>query len=667
MKQISIVFFLGLLMTNSFGQTKFELSNVSKLVGLSDPQISPNGKNIVLVASRPDFDKNRYNSELVIVEITTGKKTVLTQDRQSVLQPRWSPSGDKLAFLARVGFGKEASNQLFILPISGGEAKQITKTPKGVQHYVWSPNANLIAYVTEDEPANKAEIEKGHTVFEVGNNDLFISSQPNPSHIWSINLENGENKKLTSGTWSLPVTIPPGAPSSPLSWSSNGKDIAFVKVNSPYSGDSRYRTLQMLSIADGTMKQITPRNQFESYPSFSIDGSSICYWYKKGENSSDINEIWVTDINGGLGKKISTNLDRDLYRAIWMADNKNLFVGGHNDNKTSLWLLNVNGESKQINVGNISPAWGFWIDAAVGKDGSIAFIGSETTHPSELYYLPNATTAKPVCLTNFNNEVAAMSLGKTETLYWQNDGFSHCGIVTYPTNFDKTKKYPLVLVVHGGPNSASVEGFSRFSQLLANQGYFVFEPNYRGSDNLGSAYKMAIVEDAGAGPGRDVMAGLTKLKSNASIDTNNVAVTGWSYGGYMTVWLAGHYGGWKAAVAGAAVTDWVDQYNFSDANAARGSAIGGSPWKDNIMQKYMTQSPITEAKNIKAATLILANTGDPRVPISQSYKLFHSLKDNNVTTKFYAWPIPAHNASDPISQMDRDKLWIDWLNKYLKN
>ncbi len=666
MKQICILFLTGLLMSNLFGQTKFELADVSKLVGLSDPQISPNGKNIVLVTSRPDFDKNRYNSALVLVEIATKKMTVLTQDRQSVLQPRWSPSGDKLAFLARVGLGKEASNQLFILPISGGEAKQITKTPKGIQHYVWSPNSNLVAYVTEDEPANKAEIEKGHTVFEVGNNDVFISSQPNPSHIWMINLENGGNKRLTSGTWTLPVTIPPGAPSSPLSWSANGKDIAFVKVNSPYSGDARYRSLQILSIADRTMKQITSRNQFESYPSFSNDGLSICYWNKKGESSNDINEIWVTDLNGNVGKKISTNLDRDLYRSIWMPDNKNLFVGGHNDNKTSLWLLNVNGESKQINVGNISPNWGFWIDAAVGKDGSIAFIGSETTHPSELYYLPNAT-AKPVCLTSLNNEVASMTLGKTETLYWQNDGFNHCGIVTYPINFDNNKKYPVVLVVHGGPNAASVEGFGRFAQLLANQGYFVFEPNYRGSDNLGSAYKIAIVEDAGAGPGRDVMAGLTKLKTNASIDTNNIAVTGWSYGGYMTVWLAGHYGGWKAAVAGAAVTDLVDQYNISDGNAARSSAYGGSPWKDDIMQKYMAQSPITEAKNIKAATLILANTGDPRVPISQSYKLFHSLKDNNVTTKFYAWPIPAHNASDPISQMDRDKLWIDWLNKYLKN
>ncbi len=170
---------------------------------------------------------------------------------------------------------------------------------------------------------------------------------------------------------------------------------------------------------------------------------------------------------------------------------------------------------------------------------------------------------------------------------------------------------------------------------------------------------------AGAGPGRDVMAGLAKLKQTGMIDESKIALSGWSYGGYMTVWLAGHYSGWKAAVAGAAVTDWVDQYNVSDANASRGPALGGSPWIGKNMQKYIDQSPITEARNIKAPTLILANTGDPRVPITQSYKLFHTLKDNGVETKFYAWPIPAHNASDPVSQMDRDRLWISWLNKYL--
>jgi dipeptidyl aminopeptidase/acylaminoacyl peptidase len=259
-----------------------------------------------------------------------------------------------------------------------------------------------------------------------------------------------------------------------------------------------------------------------------------------------------------------------------------------------------------------------------------------------------------------------MTFGKTETIRWENDNLKHCGIVTYPVNYEKGKKYPLVLIVHGGPNSASVEMFARLPQVLANEGYFVFEPNYRGSDNLGAEYKTAIVEDAGAGPGRDVMAGLEKLKATGMIDNDRIGVSGWSYGGFMTVWLAGHYGGWKAAVAGAAVTDWVDQYSFSDNNIARGEALGGSPYIGDNMKKYIAQSPITAAKNIKAPTLILANIGDPRVPVTQSYKLYHSLVDNGTVTKFIGWPVPAHNATDPITQMETHKTWVNWLNTYLK-
>jgi dipeptidyl aminopeptidase/acylaminoacyl peptidase len=201
---------------------------------------------------------------------------------------------------------------------------------------------------------------------------------------------------------------------------------------------------------------------------------------------------------------------------------------------------------------------------------------------------------------------------------------------------------------------------------LANQGYFVFEPNYRGSDNLGAEYKLAIVEDAGEGPGRDVMAGLEKLKATGMIDNDKIGVSGWSYGGFMTVWLAGHYGGWKATVAGAAVTDWLDQYNFSDNNIGRAASIGGSPYVGDNMKKYIAQSPITEAKNIKAPTLILANIGDPRVPATQSYKLYHALIDNGTVTKFMGWPIAAHNATDPVTQMETHRYWLNWMITYLK-
>ena len=617
------------------------------------------------MVSRPDYVNNRFNAELVLIDVASGKKSVLTQDRFAVSSPRWSPNGEQLAFISKVGQGKEANNQVFLLSMQGGEAKQLTKAPKGVQHFAWSPNSTDIAYAALNEPKNKTEIEKGFIGFEITNNDMFVGSQPMPAHIWMVNANTSVNKRLTDGDWSLPLVIPPSAPSSPFSWSADGKTILFVKVATAYSGDGQKRTIQLLHVADGSYKPLTTRTKLEAYPNFSPDGSKIAYWFKKGDVNENINEVWITNATGGEGKSISAQLDRDLYLSAWMPDNKNLLIGGHNDNKTSMWSISLDGKTTPIDLGRIAPSWSFWLDATVSKTGAIAFTGTEPNKPVELYFMAS-TTSKPVQLTDYNTEISKRTLGKTETIRWENDGMKHCGIITYPTDYEKGKKYPLVLVVHGGPAAASVEMFSRFPQILANQGYFVFEPNYRGSDNLGADYKLAIVQDAGAGPGRDVMAGLEKLKATGMIDNDKIGVSSWSYGGYMTVWLAGHYGGWKAAVAGAAVTDWVDQYNLSDGNVGRATAIGGSPWVGDNMKKYIAQSPITEAKNIKAPTLILANTGDPRVPVTQSYKLYHTLIDNGTVTKFMGWKIPAHNATDPITQMEQHKLWVNWFNTYLK-
>lgn len=656
---------LALILNNVSAQKKFEIAEYAKLVNITDPQISPNGKSIIIVVSRPDYVNNRYNAELVVVDVASGKTTVLTQDRFSVSSPRWSPDGQHVAFIAKAGQTKDALNQIFLLPIAGGEAKQLTRAPKGVQHFAWSPNSADIAYAALNEPKNKAEIEKGFTGFEITNNDMFIGSQPMPSHIWLVNTKTSENKRLTDGDWSIPLVIPPGAPSSPFSWSADGKTILFVKVATAYSGDGRKRTIQLLNVADGTYKPLTTRAALEGYPGFSPDGSKIVYWYKKDGRIENINELWITSPTGGEGKAISAQLNRDVYMSRWLPDNKNLLVGAHNDNKTSMWVMGLEGKTTQLDLGNLAPSWGFWLDATVSQSGAIAFTGSEPDKPVELYYMAS-TTQKPVALTSYNAEVSKMTFGKTETIRWENDGWKQSGIVTYPVNFEKGKKYPLVLIVHGGPNSASVEQFSRVPQIFANEGFFVFEPNYRGSDNQGAEYKMAIVEDAGAGPGRDVMAGVEKLKATGMIDNDKIGVTGWSYGGFMTVWLAGHYPGWKAAVAGAAVTDWVDQYNLSDGNVQRAGAIGGSPWVGENMKKYIDQSPITKAGNIKAPTLILANTGDPRVPVTQSYKLYHALVDNGTVTKFWGWPVPAHNASDPVTQMEQHKMWLNWMITYLK-
>ena len=662
------ILFIALINIFSFqliAQKKFELADYAKLVNISDPQISSDGKSVVIVVSRPDYTNNRFNAELVLVDVASGIKRVLTQERFAVSSPRWSPNGEQLAFISKVGQGAAITNQIYVLSMLGGEAKQITKAHKGVQHFAWAPNSTDIAYATLNEPKNKAEIEKGFTGFEIANNDMFVGSQPLPAHVWLVNANTGENKRLTDGDWTLPLVIPPGAPSSPFSWSPDGKTILFVKVATPYSGDRPASAIQLLNVADGSYKPLTSRTRLEGYPTFSADGSKIVYWFRKDGNSNNINELWIADAKGGEGKPVSTGLNRDLFLSNWMPEGKRLLVGGHNDHKTSMWNMSLDGKTTPIDLGSVCPSWSFWMDATISKSGSIAFTGSEPNKPVELYVM-TSLTSKPVQLTDYNTEVSKMTLGKTETIHWENDGWKHSGIITYPVNYEKGKKYPMVLVIHGGPAAASVEQFSRFPQVLSNEGYFVFEPNYRGSDNLGSEYKLAIVQDAGAGPGRDVMGGVEKLKATGMIDADRIGVSGWSYGGYMAVWLAGHYGGWKAAVAGAAVTDWVDQYTIGDANVSRGAAIGGSPWVGDNMKNYVAQSPITEAKNIKAPTLILANTGDPRVPVTQSYKLYHSLVDNGTVTKFMGWPIPAHNAIDPITQMEQARLWLNWMNTYLK-
>jgi dipeptidyl aminopeptidase/acylaminoacyl peptidase len=318
-------------------------------------------------------------------------------------------------------------------------------------------------------------------------------------------------------------------------------------------------------------------------------------------------------------------------------------------------------------MGRVVATASFWLDASVNERGQIALTGSEPGSPIEIYLLDSAG-GRPRQLTHYNKAITALELGKTETVRWTGqDGVANDGVVTYPPNFETGKKYPLVLYIHGGPRSASKEAFSNYAQLFAAQGWVVFEPNYRGSDNLGNAYQAAIWNDAGAGPGRDAMSGVEMLKKRGWVDEARMATCGWSYGGYMTTWLLGNYPKvWRAAVAGAAVTDWMDQYNLGDANVRRGSAFGGSPYtEEKRMEQMRVQSPMTYVNNVTAPTLIMATTGDYRVPITESYRFYHALRDRGVTTQFIGYPVAGHSPTDPVHQRDVYRRYVGWLKQYL--
>ena len=649
------------------GARTLQLQDIRQLVGLTDPQLSPDGKSIAVVDFRTDYAKDRYDSDLLLVDVATGVQRTLTYERTGLGSPRWSPAGDKLAFLAAAGSGDTQTEQVFVMPMNGGDPLPVTHSATDVQQFAWRPDGGAIAFVAEDAAPKRSGEAAHDNEFVVGDNDYLKRAAVQPSHVWVVNADGTGERRLTSGSWSLPYSEPPGSPGSPLSWSPDGKSIAITRLENPIYGDADHSTIEIVDASSGDQRKVTSHAMLEGFPQFSPDGARVAYWYPRDGDPVDQNEIWVAPAAGGDGADVTRGLDRNIQRSIWMPDGKSLLVSAHDGTKAAMWIQPVDGQARRIDTGDVNPSEGYWLDASVGADGAIAFVGSEPNRPSELWYMASATSA-PRRLTSFNDSIAALQLGAVQEIDWQGpDGFAEDGVLFTPPGYAAGKQYPLVLYIHGGPNSASTTSFSTLPQLFAANGWLVFEPNYRGSDNLGGAYWRAIVNDAGDGPGRDVMAGIAKLESMGIVDQSKIAVSGWSYGGFMTSWMEGHYHIWKAAVAGAAVNNWLDEYDLSDNNVLVRYQFAdfSSPWSGSAMQAYVAQSPLTYARQISTPTLILSDVGDTRVPITQSFEMYHALKDNRVTTEFWAYPVAGHFPSDPVRTEDVYSRWIGWLTRYI--
>ena len=382
-------------------------------------------------------------------------------------------------------------------------------------------------------------------------------------------------------------------------------------------------------------------------------------------SSGSANAIWIAPVAGGAGAESSKGLDRNVFRVIWMPDGKSFLTGSHDATTTAYWLVSTeSGAYRRVDLGGAEPSHGFWPDANVGPDGLIAFTATTPSHPRELYVM-TSVDAKPRQLTHLNDWISSKDLGRAERITWSFEGMDEDGVVITPPSFDASKKYPLVVYIHGGPRSSSTTGFSSLTQSIAANDWIVFSPNYRGSDNFGNAYTRAINDDSGAGPGRDVMAGIDAVKKKYNVDADRIAVGGWSYGGYMTSWMIGHYPIFKAAVSGAAVNDLVEQYTLGDGGLGRRITWGSPFSKPESLKKFVDQSPITYASKITTPTLIMSDTGDVRVPIMQSFAMYRALRDNGVPVKFVAYPVSGHSPDDPVHGADVERRYVDWFSRYI--
>ena len=638
------------------GQTRyFTPEDLPKIVRITDTQLSPDGKTIAVVVARSNMKEDRWDSEIDFVDVATKTMTVMTHDRQGVGGPRWSPSGDRLAYVAQ-DFNKKG--QVYVLPMSGGDSMQVTKSKTGVSGMAWSPDGKTLAYAASDEEPEKKDEAKFEDWFEVGNNDMLEKSRMMPVHLWLQTL-GGEAKRLTSGTWSIPNRLPGGAAS--IAFSKDGGSILFVRAETPLTGDAESTRVMVLNLSDASVKPLTGSANREDNPLVSPDGARVAYKGPRDGKPANEASVFVSGIGGGAGTEAAYAVDRAIAGVAWLPDSKGLLVAATDHTRDTYWVQPLGGKANRIELGELNPS----LTMNVGQTGAVVFTATTPDRPAELYYMPKVGDA-PIQMTHLQTVTDGVKLGKSETVHWKVEQFDENGVLFYPPEYVRGKKYPMVLLIHGGPTASSTDTFTPTAQILAAKGWLVFEPNYRGSNGDGNAYQAAISRDAGVGPGHDVIAGVKMLEAKGIVDEKRIAVSGWSYGGYMTSWLIGNYPDvWKAAVAGAPVTDMVDIYTLGDVTEYALDIFGPSPFVGDNLKLYTSESPITYAAKMKTPTLILCDVGDYRVPIPMAYKLYHALKDNGAPVKFIAYPVTGHSPSDPIRARNVWQQWIAWLEPYL--
>jgi dipeptidyl aminopeptidase/acylaminoacyl peptidase len=638
-------------------------SDVRRIAVVEQPAISPDGTRIAVIVVRSDFAHNGYVRELHVIRIAGAGDTLLVRDADVTL-PRWSPDGRRLAYLDRSG------GRISVMEW-GTPPRPLARAEGDVTDFAWRPDGGAIALSAYDRASTR-------DYFEPGDNDYTLTALVPPVHLW---LESGGAvRRLTRGSWTLTPTDPGGMFAPAFTWSHDGRTIVFARLPNTFTGDDEYSTLYALDVASRGLRKLTARPAVELAPQFSPDGTQLAYWYPRDGNFLALNTVRVR--SGSSDVDATSGFDRDIGGTLWMPDGSSLLACGNDATHSRMYRIVRGRMPEPIDLGNLeitcdayqSSTFDAGIAASVANTGAIAFVATTARRLRELYYLP-ALGARPRRLTNYNAFFTQLALGRIQGVTWESpDGFREHGVVHYPPNAQPGRRYPVVIDVHGGPGLSEIESAAGKSyggdwpieQLIAARGYVVFAPNYRGSDDAGNKFLLAIVGDSVRGPSADILAGLAAVGSLPQADATRVAVSGWSYGGLLTSWLIGHDPRWKAAVSGAAVNVEAQSYDLSVSNVQdRYYQNGVRPYVGDGMKQYVDVSPLTYAQNVRTPTLIWGTTGDPVVPVTMSYAFYHALRDNHVPVKFVVFDAPTHGPNTPRNTEELTDLWLGWLESYL--
>jgi dipeptidyl aminopeptidase/acylaminoacyl peptidase len=648
------------------------LEALRQLVAVREPAISPDGKRVVYVRGIGDFKADVEKTELILVDVASGARRVLTQDRSEISNPAWSPDGTRIAFLAAPA--KDEMPELYVLSLEGGDAQRVTHARGTIGGFAWRPDGRAFAYTLREpqagassapSPAPKSAAPtpaptpspsptpKGYVeAFTVTDEHYLTRAPSRPSHLWTIDADGSNPHQVTHGA---------ASDSGRIGWLPGAKAIVLTEQpDAIFAHFTKQRTV-VVDVASGGVRPLRA-GTVDGGAVLSPDGTRAAVRTPRHATLYLHNDVAVRRVSDGADVSNTVALDRNVRWWDWL-DDRTILVGASEGVRQNLWRVPADGgAATRYDLGEVD----FGADATVARDGTIAFAGHLPDGAAELYVLRR--NAKPVALSDENGWLRSYALGRSERIDWTSDGMNVDGVLTYPPNYTAGKQYPLVLVIHGGPVATSTRAFSGLTQLLAAHGYLVLQPNYRGSDNSGDAFLQAIVGPVTSGPGRDNLAGVEAVKKLGIVDPARIGVSGWSGGGLQTSWLIGHATFWRAALSGAAVNDWFEQATLADINEEFAVTFlgGATPWTAEGRAKYRDESPITYAKNVRTPTLILTDSGDQRVPISQAFAFYRALQGRGVNVRMMEFPRTGHNPADPVGREARIRIWTEWFDKWMK-
>jgi dipeptidyl aminopeptidase/acylaminoacyl peptidase len=630
------------------------LVDMINLPQVSDPQLAPDGRQIVFVESEANWKADRRISHIWRVNADGSDLMEMTSGADGENSPRWSPDGKTIAFVAKRGAEPDSVNQIFLISIAGGEARPLTTHATAVSGIEWSPDGTTIYFRAADP---KSEEEKAREKLK---EDVFMFDEDfKQQHLWSVAVAGRAEHRITQGDYSV------------LSYelSEDGRKIAFHRAPSPQIGDGDQSELWVMDSSGANARQITDNKVQESDAAFSPDGSQVLFLSQANQKFETYynRKLFVAPAGGGDARMLMPELPYEIDKASWSKDGKSIFFLANMGVHSELFKVGVQG-GKPEQLTNGKHAISGW--SMSGASNAHVFISQEMTSPGEVWIMHASEPRKVTSV--YGKLTRDFKLPRQERIEWKGaDGVMVEGLLYYPLDYQQGKRYPLAVQTHGGPQASDkfgLGGTQNYVPVLAAKGYAVLQPNYRGSTGYGDDFLRDMVGHYFKNAHLDVLAGVDYLIQAGIADPDHMVKMGWSGGGHMTNKIITTTDRFKAASTGAGAADWVSMYAQSDVRTYRTPWFGGTPWqKDAPIDAYWDNSPLKDVWKVKTPTIFLVGQNDVRVPQPQSVEMYRALRSNGIPTHLYVAPREPHVWTELQHVLFKMNVELDWFEKYAMN